>query len=153
MTPRARGAVAAAGVIGVAALLALRVCDLMFACGCTWLWAGAAGHCNAFVEKARMHCPWCVHPALWYGFFGAAALAGAAIAFAGDARGRGGPAPAAPRAGVIGRPARPPVKPRTPGADLFMRVLAGVGTFLALALLAGWITALVTGYPRFLPLS
>jgi hypothetical protein len=33
-------------------------CNLVYDCGCTHLWAGAAAHCN--IHKAHPpHCPWC----------------------------------------------------------------------------------------------
>jgi len=153
MSPRGRGAAAAGCVFIAAGILALRVCDLMFACGCNWPWWGAATHCNAFAAKAMLHCPWCVHPWAGYGLIGLSALAGAIAAFVGDERGRINPSEAPPPAfGVMGRPARPRGRPRAPIADLVVRTLAGVGVFLLLCLAAGWVTALATGYPRFLGL-
>lgn len=152
MSVRLRGIIAAAGVAVAAAVLALRVCDLMFACGCSWPWSGAAMHCNAFIAKAKMHCPWCVHPLLGWGLFSLAAVVGGGVAVRGDARGRLNPGekPAAPRS-VLGRPLHPPLQPRPPATDLVVRLLAGVGVFVALTLAAGLATALATGYPRFLP--
>jgi hypothetical protein len=34
------------------------LCRLLFDCGCTWWWAGAAAHCNIH-HAAPPHCPWC----------------------------------------------------------------------------------------------
>jgi hypothetical protein len=34
------------------------LCRLLFDCGCTWWWAGAAAHCNIH-HPAPPHCPWC----------------------------------------------------------------------------------------------
>ena len=34
------------------------VCDLLFRCGCTWVWAGAAAHCNIH-NPLPPHCPVC----------------------------------------------------------------------------------------------
>ncbi|MFQ5770636.1 MAG: hypothetical protein ACE5HX_08875 [bacterium] len=33
-------------------------CSLMYRCGCTFLWAGAADYCNIY-QAGRHHCPWC----------------------------------------------------------------------------------------------
>jgi hypothetical protein len=56
-----------ASLISRAAILAIAVaftcvffinfCDLVYGCGCTWLWAGAADHCN--IHTGPKHCPWC----------------------------------------------------------------------------------------------
>jgi hypothetical protein len=35
-----------------------RVCDAIFACGCTWLFTGAAAHCNIHAPQPP-HCPAC----------------------------------------------------------------------------------------------
>ncbi len=34
-------------------------CGLMFRCGCTSLWSGAADYCNVH-QPGPPHCPWCV---------------------------------------------------------------------------------------------
>lgn len=36
----------------------INFCDLAYRCGCTFLWAGAADHCN--VHHGPKRCPWCV---------------------------------------------------------------------------------------------
>ena len=41
------------------------VCNLLFSCGCSWLWTSAAAHCNVH-NPAPPHCPWCSHGALGY---------------------------------------------------------------------------------------
>lgn len=41
----------------------INFCNWVFACGCTWLWAGADAHCNVHQAGGR-HCPWCVHDPL-----------------------------------------------------------------------------------------
>ncbi|MGH9887326.1 MAG: hypothetical protein ACREBE_17490 [bacterium] len=40
------------------AATAHRVCDLVFDCGCTWGFAGAAAHCNIHAPQPP-HCPAC----------------------------------------------------------------------------------------------
>ncbi|MCS7023444.1 MAG: hypothetical protein NZV14_01485 [Bryobacteraceae bacterium] len=36
----------------------INFCNFVFDCGCTWLWAGAAEHCNIH-HRAAKACPWC----------------------------------------------------------------------------------------------
>ncbi len=43
----------------VTSLLFINYCDLIFRCGCTWLWAGADAHCNIHAPRGR-HCPFCI---------------------------------------------------------------------------------------------
>jgi hypothetical protein len=67
-----------------ASLLMPPVCDLLFKCGCSWLWTTAAAHCNIH-NSAPPHCPWCSHGALGYylpyaGFIVGQFLAGALVA-------------------------------------------------------------------------
>lgn len=60
---RARRVVAASAVLGAATVFSvLPLCDLLFACGCTWPWAGGLRHCNIH-DASGPHCPWCVYPA------------------------------------------------------------------------------------------
>jgi len=44
----------------------INVCDLLFQCGCQFLWAGAGQLCNVHMPGAA-HCPFCSHGAwgLW----------------------------------------------------------------------------------------
>ena len=44
-------------------LLLIPFCGMAFGCGCTWLWDGAAAHCNVF-EPGPPNCPWCIHGAV-----------------------------------------------------------------------------------------
>jgi hypothetical protein len=39
-------------------ILFINFCNFVFGCGCTWLWAGAADHCNIHHHGPRQ-CPWC----------------------------------------------------------------------------------------------
>lgn len=41
----------------------INFCSLVYQCGCTSWWAGAAAHCNIHNASGR-HCPWCIHGAL-----------------------------------------------------------------------------------------
>ena len=73
-----------AGVAIVSAsVLMTPVCNLLFKCGCSWLWTTAAAHCN--IHRATPpHCPWCSHGALGYylpyvGFIVGQLVAGALV--------------------------------------------------------------------------
>ncbi|MBL8179471.1 MAG: hypothetical protein JNK48_32630 [Bryobacterales bacterium] len=35
----------------------INYCNLIYQCGCTFLWSGAAAHCN--IHHGPKHCPWC----------------------------------------------------------------------------------------------
>lgn len=44
----------------VTSVFFINFCNLMFACGCQSLWAGADAHCNVHHAGAGHHrCPWC----------------------------------------------------------------------------------------------
>lgn len=43
--------------VAVTCVLFINFCNLVYQCGCTWLWAGAADHCN--IHTGPRHCPWC----------------------------------------------------------------------------------------------
>jgi len=78
---------AAAAVVSASVLMP-PVCNLVFKCGCSWLWTTAAAHCNIH-NAAPPHCPWCNHGALGYylpyaGFIAGQLLVGAfALRFTG----------------------------------------------------------------------
>jgi len=55
----------AAVAVVSASVLMPPVCNLLFKCGCSWLWTTAAAHCNVH-NSAPPHCPWCSHGALGY---------------------------------------------------------------------------------------
>src|SRR2546428_6396930 len=139
---KARGVAAASATLAVAAVLVLPYCNVLFDCGCGWPWAGLMQHCNIHSQRSPVHCPWCQHPLAGTASILLAALFGAVVAFRGDARSRAGPGGQAGKTGSR--------RPRSPGLDLAVRTLAGVGAFLIVALAAGWLTAYLTGYPRFL---
>jgi len=138
---KARGVAAASATLAVAAVLVLPYCNVLFDCGCGWPWAGLTQHCNIHSQRSAVHCPWCQHPLAGTASILLAALFGAVVAFRGDARSR---AEAGGKAGKGGTS-----RPRSPRVDVVVRTLAGVGAFLLAALAAGWLTALLTGYPKF----
>src|SRR5947208_3301907 len=55
----------AAVTVVSASVLMPPVCNLLFKCGCSWLWTTAAAHCNVH-NSALPHCPWCSHGAVGY---------------------------------------------------------------------------------------
>jgi hypothetical protein len=55
----------AAVAVVSASVLMPPVCNLLFKCGCSWLWTTAAAHCNVH-NSMPPHCPWCSHGALGY---------------------------------------------------------------------------------------
>ena len=66
-----------------ASVLMPPVCNLLFKCGCSWLWTTAAAHCNVH-NALPPHCPWCSHGAAGYylpyvGFIAGQFLAGALV--------------------------------------------------------------------------
>ena len=61
---RSRAAIALAGFV-VTSLFFINLCNLIFACGCASLWAGADAHCNIH-NAAAPHCPVCSHGVLGY---------------------------------------------------------------------------------------
>jgi hypothetical protein len=66
-----------------ASVLMPPVCNILFKCGCSWLWTTAAAHCNVH-NAFPPHCPWCSHGAVGYylpyvGFIVGQFLAGALV--------------------------------------------------------------------------
>lgn len=47
-------------VLASLGLLLIPFCGMLFGCGCTWLWDGAASHCNIH-HPGPPDCPWCAH--------------------------------------------------------------------------------------------
>ena len=64
--------------LGVTYVLFIQYCDLIFACGCQPLWAGASSSCNIHAP-APPHCPWC----LYEGSFGWWSMSGISVTQAG----------------------------------------------------------------------
>lgn len=69
-----------AAAAGFTYLFFINWCDWVYDCGCTFLWAGAAAHCNIH-QPGPPDCPWCVRPELAGIAFFAALGSQAAIAF------------------------------------------------------------------------
>ena len=66
----------------VTSLFFINFCNLVYGCGCTWLWAGADAHCNVHAAHGR-HCPWCLHGAAsGVGVWAAMVLAQAGVVYA-----------------------------------------------------------------------
>lgn len=53
-----RLALVAVAAAALTALTTLRICDVIFDCGCTWPFLGGAAHCNMHAPRPP-HCPAC----------------------------------------------------------------------------------------------
>ncbi len=117
-----------AGALTSAAALMLvtPLCGALFDCGCTWPWAGLAEHCNIHELGAAHRCPWCASPIAGTLSVGLSIVAGYVTA------------------ATRRLPVRPPV------ILILLRIVAGLAAFLAIAVLSGWISATVQGYPHFI---
>lgn len=124
MNPLRAPAIAASW--GTAIVLVTPLCGLWFSCGCDWPWVNFFFVCNAIVNTPIPHCPWCVDSLT------AATSIGFSIA----------------ASSLAAWKFRPTV------SNALVRILyrSGVGTavFVGALLIAGWLTALATGYPSFL---
>lgn len=111
-------------VIG-ALIVVTPVCGALFACGCDWPWSGLASRCNAFLETATEHCPWCVHPLLGFGLPAIATIIGLI-------------------AGI--RAARQASRPGARTWRWLRAVALGLLVTLSLMALSGLLTPMLTGY-------
>ena len=92
---RRRQALALVGATACVGILFIDMCDLIFDCGCTWLWAGGTALCNAH-HTTGPRCRWCAHDTAGATAFLGVMLAQAALIY--------GPLPAAVRSlGIWGR--------------------------------------------------
>lgn len=62
MNARWGSALVAFVAVAITAVFFIDLCDAVYDCGCTHLWAGAADRCNVHHPTGR-HCPWCTLPA------------------------------------------------------------------------------------------
>ena len=76
---KTRIAIAAAGFV-FTSLFFINLCNIIFACGCASLWAGADAHCNIH-DAGAGHCPVCSHGVTGYALV-FAAIAGPQLAVA-----------------------------------------------------------------------
>ena len=64
--PTKRARVAAFAIAAVfAAVFTIDLCNFMYRCGCTHVWAGADRHCNIH-DPEPPNCPWCAIGASGY---------------------------------------------------------------------------------------
>ncbi len=111
---------AAATTFVAVLILATPYCGALFDCGCTWPWNGLAEHCNFYDVRSSLHCPWCEYPLGGVISLTTAALAGLGVSLR---QGAGG---------------------------FLARFLSSIAAFLLVAAITGGLTALATGYPKFL---
>lgn len=57
--PKWQRALIALTAAAVTSALFINYCNLVYQCGCTYIWAGADAHCNIHKAHGR-HCPWCL---------------------------------------------------------------------------------------------
>jgi len=124
----------------IAALILITpLCGLLFDCGCTWPWAGLESHCNIHDPSAVHQCPWCVSSIAGAVSVGLAVLIGFLLS----------------------------IKQLNSGYDMRDSALAGmhkkmgpfymvkkfiVGLigFTVTAVITGWVSGYLQGYPYFL---
>ncbi|MCI0621082.1 MAG: hypothetical protein L0387_05320 [Acidobacteria bacterium] len=105
-----------------ASVLMPPVCDLLFKCGCSWLWTTAALHCNIH-HAAPPHCPWCSHGTLGYSLPYAGFIVGQFVA-----------------GGVVLRFT----------GQMVLAILITVAAILPVGFLMGLLTFKLAGYPHFI---
>jgi hypothetical protein len=110
----------------LALIVVTPLCGLLFDCGCTWPWAGLADHCNIHDKDAIHRCPWCASPIAGTLSVGLSIVA----------------------AYVTAASRRFPI--RASVSVSLQRTAAGLLAFLGIAVLSGWISATVQGYPYFI---
>ena len=119
-----------AGIITVliALIVITPLCGFLFHCGCTWPWDGLAEHCNYFDEHAVAQCPWCASK--WAGVLSV----GIAVTV-----------------GYLASMVKlyPSFFPMDKTIETIVRIVFGLGLFLAVAISAGWISATLQNYHDF----
>lgn len=115
---------AAIATVAIAAILVTPYCGLMFGCGCTWPWSGLVAQCNFFQPQAQIVCPWCEHTLAG---FASVVLAGVSAVLIATKM----------RFNMV----------LTHRQGIVVRILIGTATFLLVAMITGWMTAVATGYP------
>jgi hypothetical protein len=112
-----------AGAWAVSLALIYNLCHLIFRCGCSWAWAGAASRCNVH-NPAPPHCPWCCHGLAGFLWVPAIIL----------------PAEAAVILGLRKR-------------GTLAQIAGAAVTYLVVGAAAGLLSALLDGYPRWLGIT
>jgi len=124
----------------VAALILITpLCGLLFDCGCTWPWAGLESHCNIHDPNAVHQCPWCVSSIAGAVSVGLAVLMGFLLSIKQSNSGydmRGSAlAGMKQRMGLFG---------------FVKKITMGLVGFTATAVVTGWVSGYLQGYPYFL---
>lgn len=121
MRRRTRAALAV-GIAALAVVLSIHsVCNLYFDCGCAPIWAGGVAHCN--IHDPGPDCPWCAGGSGRLVWVGGLILAGITGGAALGAR---------------------------LSERLFVAMILGLAGYGVGSFVAGWLAALVDGYPTFL---
>jgi len=132
---------------GIFTLIAMSVlitplCGLLFDCGCTWPWLGLESHCNIHNSEAEHQCPWCVSIVAGVASVGLAFLVGFLVSMK----------PA--NLGYDIRDSALAVIQDAPNSAGFLkRVTLGLLYFLVVAVISGWLSGYLQGYPYFIFIS
>jgi len=133
-----------AGVFTLIAALVLitPLCGLLFDCGCTWPWSGLESHCNIHNSDAVHQCPWCVSTVAGVVSVGLAVLIGFLVSI--KPANLGYDIRDSALAGIQGR---------SGFVDFSKRVMLGLSCFLVVAVITGWLSGYLQGYPYFVFIS
>ena len=105
-------------------ILVTPLCGFLFDCGCTWPWAGLDSACNFHQHNAVYKCPWC--DSLITGWLSAG------VSFA---------------SGLFVAASPLPILGVVTINESLIRILLGTMAFLCVAILAGWLAAVLHNYP------
>lgn len=133
-----------AGIFTLLAMLVLitPLCGLLFDCGCTWPWQGLESHCNIHKAEAVHQCPWCVSTVAGIVSVGLAIMVGLLLSM--EPIKSGYDVRDSALAGM-GQTATAP--------EFIKRVLGGLLGFVSVAVMAGWVSGYLQGYPYFFLVS
>ncbi|PCI17054.1 MAG: hypothetical protein COB62_07680 [Piscirickettsiaceae bacterium] len=129
-----------AGLFTVIAALVLitPLCGLLFDCGCTWPWAGLESHCNIHNPKAVHQCPWCVSTVAGGLSVGLAVLVGFLLSVKSVNSGYD-----------MRDSALAGMRHEAQSLAFIKRVLVGLLGFAIIAVITGWLSGYLQGYPYF----
>jgi len=136
--------IAASIALFTMSILVTPFCGLLFDCGCDWPWNGLADNCNYFTRHSHPYCPWCNN-----------LLAGIVSVLLSIAAGL--IIPIKEKIGFIPilreAQAMREQSLRVDFMEIAIRTLLGIGFFLIVGALTGWITAIAMGYPKVFGLT
>jgi len=123
-------------------ILITPLCGLLFDCGCTWPWQGLESHCNIHKPEAVHQCPWCVSILAGIVSCGLAFLVGFLLAMKPMKTGYD------IRDSALAGGQRRSVSP-----EVLKRIVTGLFGFVVVAVITGWLSGYLQGYPYFILVS